>query len=154
MATHARRTKLRRMPAVFSLFDAEKQNRYDLPRDKHEEGSQTKRRVVIVRFCVLFVLVAGMVYEVPHAVPADGGSYVCMVAHTPNARGRSRPERLLSEPAAVVIDEGSREGVAGAGLARGVGELVHAPLMPMTPRGRERRELSINAAALASSPAY
>ena len=91
-----------------------------------------------------------MVYEVPHAVPADGGSYVCMVSHTPNARGRSRPERLLSEPAAVVIDEGSR----GAGLAMGVGELVHAPLIPMTPRGRERRKLSMNAAALASSPAY
>ena len=53
MATHARRTKLRHMPFVFSLFDAEKQNRYDLPRDKHEEGSQTKRRaaILLILFC-------------------------------------------------------------------------------------------------------
>ena len=91
----------------------------------------------------------GMRFEVLHASIADAGSYVCMLTHAPSdpttfalTGGRRRPERLLSDPAIVVVgsDIGAStsmtEMAARSDCQPQPPELVHAPLMPLTPRRR------------------
>lgn len=88
----------------------------------------------------------GMRLEVPHARSADAGSYVCMLTHAPSSSNsfgtdgdRRRPERILSEPAVVVVadvDIGTTELDASNGCRPHPPELVHAPLMPLSPRMR------------------
>lgn len=65
--------------------------------------------------------------EVLHARSGDAGNYLCMLTHEPTSSPRRRQERLLSKPAKVVVTEASNHHPLPS-------ELVHAPLVPLTPR--------------------
>ena len=72
----------------------------------------------------------GAAYEILHARPAmHQGWYVCMVSH----RIGGRKERVISEPAELVVESPGEEPPP---------VLPHAPMEPMTPRGRQRRGLT------------
>jgi hypothetical protein len=86
--------------------------------------------------------------EVLHARSADAGNYVCMLTHAPDSSQRCRQERVLSDPAKVIV-AGTHPRPFGT-EASGISpqhplsrELVHAPLVPLTPRreaeARQRR---------------
>ena len=71
-------------------------------------------------------------YEILHARPVKHtGWYVCMVTHG------GRKERMISEPAELSVPNHP-----SGGLDEPPPLLPFAPLMPMTPRGRERRGLT------------